>query len=166
MKPKSLAVFALMVGMLACGGGSVPPPLTVPAPVAQASVTVSPSGLTVNPGQTQRFTATVTGLPSAGVTWSVNGVSGENATLGTIDSNGIFATPYPAPPWVTVTATSMSDPSQSGSVNVTLAAPAGAAGPALSVDAGAQTHAISPLIYGTNGLNPTLVAEIRPTVDR
>jgi hypothetical protein len=51
---------------------------------------------------------------------------------------------------VTITATSVQDTTKSGSTTVTLSAPATAAGPALSVDVGAPTHAISPYIYGMN----------------
>ena len=49
-----------------------------------------------------------------------------------------------------------------------LSAPAAAAGPALSVDAGNQTHAINPYIYGMNGyyLDSTTAATAQPTVVR
>lgn len=45
----------------------------------------------------------------------------------------------------------MQDSTKSGSAVVTLSQPAPAAGPALTVDAGNQTHPISPYIYGMNG---------------
>jgi hypothetical protein len=51
---------------------------------------------------------------------------------------------------VTVTATSTEDATKSGNAVITLSPPAAAAGPALTVDAGNQTRAISPLIYGMN----------------
>jgi hypothetical protein len=57
-----------------------------------------------------------------------------------------------------VTATSTQDKTKSGSATVTLSPPAAASGPALTVDAGNQTHAISPLIYGMN--NYTLEASV------
>jgi hypothetical protein len=50
-----------------------------------------------------------------------------------------------------VTATSTFDTTKSGSATVTLSQPATATGPALTVDAGSQTRAISPYIYGMDG---------------
>ena len=116
------------------------------------SVTVTPSTATVTIGSTQQFSATVngTGLSGNTVTWSVAAPSGSTDSPGTITSTGLYTSPYPAPATVTVTATSTQDPSISGSVTVTLTAPATAAGPSINVDAGAQTHAISPYIYGMN----------------
>ncbi|HSY35883.1 MAG TPA: glycoside hydrolase family 44 protein [Acidobacteriaceae bacterium] len=116
------------------------------------SVTITPNAATVTIGSNQRFSATVngTGLSGNTVTWSVAAPSGSIDSPGTITSTGLYTSPYPAPSTVTVTATSTQDPSISGSVTATLAAPAAAAGPALSVDAGTQTRAISPYIYGMN----------------
>ena len=116
------------------------------------SVTVMPNPATVNIGSTQQFTATVngTGLSGNTVTWTLAAPSGSTLSPGTLTSSGLYTTPYPAPATVTVTATSTQDTSKSTSVTVTLAAPATVAGPALTVDAGTQTHAISPYIYGMN----------------
>lgn len=116
------------------------------------SVTVTPNPATATIGRTMQFAAMVagTGSFSSAVTWSVVAPAGSSLSAGTIDANGFYTTPYPAPATVTVTATSAQDTSKSGSVTVTLQAPAAAAGPALTVDAGDQTHAISPFIYGMN----------------
>ncbi|MGD0646834.1 MAG: glycoside hydrolase family 44 protein [Acidobacteriaceae bacterium] len=116
------------------------------------SVTVTPNPAPVTIGSTQQFSATVngTGLSGNGVTWSLAAPSGSTDSPGTITSAGLYTSPYPAPATVTVTATSTQDPSISGSVTVTLTAPATATGPLLNVDAGKQTHAISPYIYGMN----------------
>jgi hypothetical protein len=93
--------------------------------------------------------------------------------VGTITTTGLYTTPYPAPPTVTVTATDAADTTQSASITVTITAPATAAGPALSVDAGTQTRAINPFIYGMNGYNgasgssdATAAAAISLPVDR
>ncbi|HTB97355.1 MAG TPA: glycoside hydrolase family 44 protein [Terracidiphilus sp.] len=117
------------------------------------SVTVSPNPATSIIGTTTQFSAVVngTGSFSSGVTWSVAGPAGSTLSPGDISSTGLYTTPYPAPSTVTVTATSTQDASVSGSVVVTLSQPAAAAGPALTVDAGNQTHAINPYIYGMNG---------------
>jgi hypothetical protein len=130
------------------------------------SVTVTPNPSTVTIGSTQQFTATVNGTGATNtVTWKLSPAS---PTGGTLTSTGLYTTPYPAPASVTITATSTQDTAMSGSVTVTLAAPATAAGPALTVDAGTQTHAISPHIYGMNGylLDPTTAANANITVAR
>jgi Glycoside hydrolase family 44/Divergent InlB B-repeat domain len=134
------------------------------------SVTVTPNPATVTIGSNRQFSATVngTGLSGNAVTWSLAAPAGNTDSPGTITSSGLYTSPYPAPPTVTVTATSTQDTSISGSVTVTLAAPATAAGPLLSVDAGNQTHAISPYIYGMNAylLDSTTASNANITVAR
>jgi hypothetical protein len=85
------------------------------------TVTVSPSSATVRVGQSQAFSATLSGA-TGGVTWSVNGVTGGDSVNGTIDANGL----YTAPPvvsttnTVTVAAKSVSTPAASGTALVTI----------------------------------------------
>ena len=65
-----------------------------PALLAQ-SVTVTPSGyVAVAPNSTTQFDATVSGLSSTAVTWSV---AGNAATYGTITSSGLYTAPATAP---------------------------------------------------------------------
>ena len=134
------------------------------------SVTVTPNPATVTIGSSQQFSATVngTGLSGNTVTWSLAAPSGSTDSPGTLTSTGLYTSPYPAPSTVTVTATSTQDPSVSRSVTVTLTAPAAATGPSLSVDAGKQTHAISPYIYGMNAylLDPTTASNANIAVTR
>jgi hypothetical protein len=115
-------------------------------------VTVAPNPETATVGTQVQFTATVTGTGSFAntVTWSVTGPSTWTGSFGSISSSGLYETPYPAPATVTVVATSTQDTTKSGSATVTLQPPAAAAGPALTVDVGNQTHPISPYIYGMN----------------
>ncbi len=123
------------------------------------SINVTPSTATI--GGQQQFTATVngTGSYSSGVTWSVAAPSGSALSSGTISSTGLYNTPFPAPPSVTVTATSTMNgfTNVSGSATVALNPPATATGPALMVDVGTPTnvnenpHTISPYVYGMNG---------------
>jgi hypothetical protein len=54
--------------------------VTINAP-AVVAVAVSPLSVIVGAGQVTQLTATVTGANS-GVTWSVNGIAGGNATVG------------------------------------------------------------------------------------
>lgn len=122
-----------------------------PAGVVSA-VAVAPKNAPLVPGDSQQFSATVSGTGSydEGVRWLVNGVEGGNAALGTISKSGWYVTPYPALQPVTITARSTYDPAKWADAVVTFAAPPVAQGPSLTVDAGAAGHAISPLIYGMN----------------
>jgi IPT/TIG domain len=65
--------------------------------------------------QTQQFSATVTG--GSGVTWSVDGVAGGNASVGTINATGLY-TPPSAAGTHTVTATSVASSTQSASASI------------------------------------------------
>ncbi len=96
---------------------------------AGAAVSVLPATATVAPGGAQIFSASIsgTGTLAGGVAWSVNGVAGGNATLGTIVVNGATSAVYsapatiPSPATVTVTAASVADPTNEGSALVTIA---------------------------------------------
>ena len=92
-------------------------------------VSVSPETASVATGAAQVFSATVSNagnLPTT-VTWSVNGISGGNPTVGFILSNGgdsaVYTAPaaVPSPPNVTIAATSTADPAKSGMATVTIA---------------------------------------------
>jgi len=63
------------------------------------------------------------------VTWQVNGVTGGNATVGTISSSGLYTAPgvVPNPATVTVTAVSQADATKSAAAQVTIRAVAGIA---------------------------------------
>jgi len=115
-------------------------------------VRIEPDHEVLAPGESRQFTGTVegTGTFSPALKWSVNGVDGGNASLGTISSSGLYVTPYPTPAVVTLKVTSTADPTKSASANITFAAPPVVMGPALLVDAAAPAHPISPLIYGMN----------------
>jgi hypothetical protein len=132
-------------------------------------ITITPNPVTLKVGDTQQFTFNVAGSGTFDhtVTWSVNGIAGGNATVGTITTAGLYVTPFPVPSSITVTATSNLDSTKSGSAVVNINVPI-VAGPALTVDAGVQTHAISPLIYGMNfyTLNSQAAKDVRLSVDR
>jgi hypothetical protein len=158
---------ALALMATGCGGGGSQ---TQPPPVQPGvtSITVSPATATI--GTVQQFAATVngTGSFSQSVTWSLSCPACGALSPGTLSSTGLYDTPYPAPSSVVITATSVQTPSISGSVKVTLALPAAATGPALSVDAGKPTHPISPNIYGMNAwsLISTVGKSVNLPVDR
>jgi hypothetical protein len=152
---------------MGCGGGSN----AVETQTATITgVSVSPTTAPVTIGATVQLTATVsgTGAFNTGVTWVVTGPVGWTGSAGSVDATGLYDSPYPAPATATVTATAKGDATKSGSATVTLVAPAAGAGPALTVDAGNETHAISPLIYGMNafGLDAATAAKANITVTR
>ena len=149
-----VTVSAACMWVAACGGGSSGS--STPPPPATPSISVAPSSAVI--GAQQQFTATASnfGTTSTAVTWSVTAPSGSSLSAGDISTTGLYNTPYPAPPSVTVTATSTAMPAVSGSVTVTLSPPAATTGPALAVDVNTPNtpsenpHTISPYVYGMN----------------
>ena len=101
-------------------GKSASATVTVAAP--KIAVAVSPQSMVVFAGQLKQFAASVTG-DNTGVTWSVNGFPGGNATVGTIDSTGNYTAPVVATNAIaTVAATSKTDPTKTASGSVTIIA--------------------------------------------
>jgi len=91
------------------------------------AVSVAPANVSLTPGQTQQFTASVTGSDNHSVTWGVDGVAGGNATTGIITKDGFYTAPA-APGNHTVAAKSAADSTKIGKATVTVAASAVAAG--------------------------------------
>ncbi|MGA2674455.1 MAG: glycoside hydrolase family 44 protein [Terracidiphilus sp.] len=143
---------------------------TVTAKYAVPPITVTPNPATATIGGTVQFSAAISGSATTAVTWTVAVATPAGSTLspGTITTTGLYTTPYPAPATVTVTATSTQNSAQTGTATVTLSAPAVAAGPALTVDAGNQTHAISPYVYGMDAyqLDASVAKAANLSVDR
>ena len=95
---------------------------TVTISGASVSVGVSPASISVGVGGQQQFTATVTGSTNTAVTWSLSGTGCTGSLCGTISTSGLYTAPSsaPNPPFVTVTATSVADPTKSGKASVTV----------------------------------------------
>jgi len=99
----------------------------VTIPAVGVSVTPTPVNIYANEAGNawpanltqQQFTATVTNSSNAAVTWSVSSGGGS------IDANGLYTSPatVPNPAAVTVTATSVADPSHSGPGTVNVLTP-------------------------------------------
>ena len=89
------------------------------------SVTVTPASASVQQSQSFQFTASVQNSTDQSVTWSVNGATGGNATVGYVNASGYYTAPatVPNPATVSVTATSVATPSASGTAAVTVTAP-------------------------------------------
>ena len=102
--------------------------------VSTVSVSVVPASASVPAGLTQQFLATVTGAGNTNVTWQVNGVTGGNATAGTISTAGVYQAPSTVPSSaVTVTAISDANGTTMGSAQVSVAA-SGAPGISISTN--------------------------------
>jgi uncharacterized protein (TIGR03437 family) len=84
---------------------------------ASVSVTISPTTVSLSPGQSQQFTATVNNAPSNAVVWSIS------PQTGSIDQTGFYTSPsnITVSTKVTVTATAAADSSKSASASVTIA---------------------------------------------
>jgi DNA-binding beta-propeller fold protein YncE len=82
-----LLCLPLVVGVVMAGCGNS---------ATSVTVAVSPTSATVLLGTSFRFVATPTGSTNA-VQWSVNGVANGNATVGTIDSTGLYTAPGTRP---------------------------------------------------------------------
>src|ERR1035437_2869282 len=111
---------SLCLFLTACGGGdsgnTTPPSKTI-------SVSVTPNTVTVAVNQMQQFTPSVTNTSNTSVTWMVNGVTGGTSTVGTISSSGAYTAPGTVPSGtITVSATSVADPTKSGTATVTVTA--------------------------------------------
>ena len=82
-------------------------------------LTLTPQIGAITQWQSQQFTPSISG----GATWSVDGIAGGNATVGTITSNGLY-TPGSVGTH-TIAATSLADPSQSSSATIAVTGLAG-----------------------------------------
>jgi len=122
-------------------------------------VTISPPSATVPVGTAQVFTATVTasGSPATGVTWSVNGIAGGNATIGTIAATGNASATYtapaaqPSPPNVTVAAISVADATKTGTAVVTITCTANSISPASANVPLGQPQTFTASLCGSGG---------------
>ncbi len=138
-------------------------------------VSVAPTPASVRAGSIQQFTATVTNSGNPGVSWSVNGIPGGNATLGTVVGNGLYTAPptVPSPNTITVTAASIADNSLSGNSLVTVLNPlpvessvspaAFTVGPiSITVDGSGFVNG-SIVYFGTTALTTTFVSATQLT---
>ena len=99
--------------------------LVAATPAAAQIVRVSPSSTTLPIRATRQLTAYVNGLPSTRVAWSVNGVAGGDATVGTIDRSGRYTAPAVPPAGWTVTAraSALGNPNASAACAITVRHP-------------------------------------------
>jgi uncharacterized protein (DUF1800 family) len=115
----SFAAVVLSLAMMSASCALTPPGFTNPD---TQTLTLSPAEAAVRAGSAQPFAPSVAGKSW---TWSVNGIAGGNATLGTIDANGNYSAPavLPTPNTITITAAETAKPSETASSAVTLLNP-------------------------------------------
>lgn len=108
-------------------------------PAEEITVSIAPETMQVEstPGQKGQFTATVTGTDNVDVTWSISG----NVSEGTMITNGqLFIGEGEKAGTLTVTATSVADPTKSATATVTVVDPTFA----IAVDASVKNGTITP----------------------
>src|SRR3984885_2838086 len=83
-------------------------------------IQLQPSETSVRVNNTITITPTVTGSQDTALTWTVNGIAGGNAQIGTINAKGVYTAPavVPNPNLVVVEATSVDNPNSTTIVNV------------------------------------------------
>ncbi len=88
------------------------------------NVSISPTGATLQAGQSEQFTATVSGTSDNAVTWLVNGSVGGNSTVGSVSTSGLYVAPPNVPTTsIIVTARSAYQSSASASATVSVVSP-------------------------------------------
>jgi uncharacterized protein (DUF1800 family) len=93
----------------------------------QVTVQVIPATAQIAAGSTLAYRTTVNGAGSnTAVKWSINGIAGGNATVGTITAGGLYTAPatVPNPNTIQVIATSLADTTASSTGTATLTNPA------------------------------------------
>src|SRR6266567_2709167 len=89
--------------------------------VPTSTVAVNPRTASITPTQTQQFSATISGVPSTNVSWSVDSIPGGNTTAGTISTSGLY-TPPSNTGVHTIRASSIANPTQSASTQLVVTA--------------------------------------------
>lgn len=90
-------------------------------PATNACTDVNPpASAEIPPQGTFSMFACVTGTQNTAVTWSVNGTAGGDVTDGFITPGGLYTAPPTAPGAITITATSLADPTQNGTFAITV----------------------------------------------
>lgn len=84
-----------------------------------AQIHINPASVTLNNNQIQQFTAVVTSLAGdQSVSWSVNGIPGGDATVGTITASGLYTAPDNLMNNTIVRATSVAMPTVFGEAQI------------------------------------------------
>lgn len=119
--PASLAAQTQVQGKACFTFGNICTGLNFTLNLVPVSVAVSPAAVSLQPGQSQQFQATVTNAPNnnQGVTWSISPAVGSITTAGLYTAPAVVSTTQS----ITVTACSVVDTTHCSSVTVTLFPP-------------------------------------------
>lgn len=112
--PSSTGTFHVVATSVADPSKSATAEVTVTT-VPQVSVSLTPGSVSLNPGQTQQFVATVTGTSNPAVTYKIV----EGASGGTLTDSGLYTAPATTGTYHVV-ATSVADPTKVGVATVTV----------------------------------------------
>ena len=130
-------------------------------PVVPVSVAVNPTSPALAATQSQQFSASVTGgSGNTAVTWSLS------PTVGTLSNTGLYSAPatIATQQTVTVTATSVADPTKSASATITLRTPVSVTlNPTSASLAATQSQQFSASVTGGSG-NTAVTWSLSPTV--
>lgn len=149
--------------------GATTGPITVTTPLGAATspeaftvlqaFVVEPAQADVALGGVVDFRATLGGVPTAGVTWRVNGIAGGNPTLGTITTTGTYTAPSTPPPVqpVPVEAVLTAEPTQVATASVRVVGQASGIEAAAPVSVAVQPSA-SPTVSGPVSVARTLTS--------
>jgi hypothetical protein len=113
---------ALLGGATGCSSVSLGGSNSSPKADTHITVAITPANSILSVGQQEQLAVAVTGTPTLQVNWSVNGVPGGNATVGTISSSDLYTAPV-APPLdgsVTIRAASVVDSSAVATATITV----------------------------------------------
>jgi hypothetical protein len=158
-----LVILSASVSISGCAGltnasKNPPGPTNSGGPVA---LKITPNSSTVALGSTQQFVATVTGTANTAVTWKVLGGAGcTGAACGTISTGGLYTPPasVPTPPTLSVTVTSVADPTKSASASVTIVAAAAVLLSITPASASVPTASTNSFTASVTGTTNTAVA--------
>jgi len=135
--------------------------VTVVSGATTPTVTISPTSTTSPPPTVtqvytvtqQQFTASVTDLTPTTVTWQVNGVTGGNANVGTIGTDGTYSAPAAVPnnATVVITAVSQADGVTSGSYPLVIVAAPTAPAPAAQTTSSGGSATFNMMLDGKAG---------------
>ncbi|MGA3293854.1 MAG: hypothetical protein ABSE45_07720 [Candidatus Acidiferrales bacterium] len=122
------------------------------------SVTPSPATSTMGPNETQQFTALVQNSTSQSVTWSIS------PNVGTILPTGLYTSPsvIPTAQTITVTATSVDDPTKFGTAQINLIAGVGG-GVATFIGTDTATQGNWQGVYGGDGYSLSQSSQSLPS---
>ena len=87
-------------------------------PATETCTNAPPVTISLEVNNPYQFNACVTGTTNPAVTWAVNKIAGGNSSIGTITGSGLYTAPALSVSGVTISATSVVDANQSGSITL------------------------------------------------